>query len=195
MPAGPINPAFLVGFLVFVVIGFTLGVAIGAVILRAAISLYNKSSGGSSNGNSGKPAYPTNQSLNPYDQQAAYGQPKPFAPMPPTLSAGIPEPSFPKAMGIIAVAGIVNAVVSFLVGFVIGLIGGGAGVPMQGIQLVAQLVSLVTGFFTMSLVVSGMLPTTFGRAALVTLYYFLICIAIAIGIVVVVFGIGFLLSM
>lgn len=190
MPAGPVNPAFLIGFLVFIAVGFVLGVAVGAVVLRAAISLYNKSSGGKPSISSGQPAYPTNQTLNPYQQQAgAYGEPKPLAPM---LSSAIPEPSFPKAMGVIAVTAIVNGIVSFFAGFVIGVIGGGAGVPMQGIQVLAQLVSLVTSFFTMSLVVSGMLPTTFGRAALVTLYYFLIFIAIAIAIVAVVFGIAFL---
>lgn len=112
------------------------------------------------------------------------------------LSApGIPEPGLGKAMAIV----LIRAVIGFVIGIVIGAVmgvgmvamnggaggaGGGMGQPDPALQLLASLIQLPIGFLVNAGVLTGMLPTSFGRACLVVLFEYIISIAICIVIIV-----------
>lgn len=152
-------------------IAIPIGLLIGAAILRGAISLANMCIGGESY-----------ESRSSYDDDDLDYRPRRSA-----SSSKVPEPSLGQAMMIILVTAIVNAVVGFGVGIVVGVAGAGANMDQQSIQIIAQLIGLPVGFLIMSGMLTALLPTSFGRACLVTLFYYLICIAIGIAIVAVVF--------
>jgi hypothetical protein len=162
------------GLLCVMVFAILIGTLIGAVFLRAAIAMYNAMAGG-------------RKSL-----------------------SSVPEPDFGKAMGITFVTMLVNAVVSFGIGFVIGTgaqeIGQGGREPdlvaaaqatgqaRRGLDLVASAISFPISLLVMAAMLSGMLPTTFGRAILVTLCYMLI-VLLVVGVVFAFFlALGFSLS-
>ncbi len=155
---GPEMAGAALGILCAVVGVLVLGTLVGAVILRAACSLYNKMA---------------------------------------SQENRVPEPGFGKALGITLVTMIVNVVVGFMVGLITGGGAAAAGVGAQGAQVISALISLPVGFFVMAGMLTAMLPTSFGRALLVTLVQYAISIAIAIAIGLVVFvvvlalGIGF----
>jgi hypothetical protein len=88
-------------------------------------------------------------------------------------ASSVPEPAFGKAMGITFVTALVP-MVGFLIGFVIGGGAAAAGARGQGVDVVAQLISFPVGLLVMAGMLSLMLPTTFGRAILVTLCYMLV---------------------
>ncbi len=96
----------------------------------------------------------------------------------------VPMPDFGKAMGIAFVAALVNMGTSFVVGLVVG--GGMAamGKDLGAAQSVAQLVAVPVSFLVLAGMISGMLPTSFGRAALVALLYLAIAIIITVVILV-----------
>ena len=89
-------------------------------------------------------------------------------------------------MGIVAVAGIIGGVINFVIGLVL------QGSPE--LALVGAMANLIVGFLVSSTVYSMMLPTSFGKAALV--YFFTILIVLAIVIVLggIFFGISLLTS-
>ncbi len=101
----------------------------------------------------------------------------------------VPQPAFGKAMGIAFVAMLVNLGTSFVVGLIVG--GGAAalGRDMSSAQTTAQLVAVPVSFFVLAGMISGMLPTSFGRAALVALLYLAIAIIITVVILIVLFGV------
>jgi hypothetical protein len=99
---------------------------------------------------------------------------------------GVPEPEILKAMGIVLVIGLVNAAVNFCLS--LGLGGaGGAGPRARGADptggLLAGLISLPIDFLIGSALLSAMLPTTFGKAALVYLIQLALSLVIIGGIV------------
>lgn len=96
---------------------------------------------------------------------------------------GVPEPSMAKAMAIMFLVALINAVLVFFLTLVVAAVGGAAGARQQNTTLVAQLVSLPVTLLVMAGMLSGMLPTTFGRAFLVTLLYLLV-VAFVMGVVV-----------
>ena len=96
-----------------------------------------------------------------------------------TSSKSVPEPGFAKAMGIICVIISVNTVLSFLFGVVIGVAAEGAGAGAEGVYVVAELIYFPFGLVIMGAMLSRMLPTTFGRAVLVSLCHMLVTIAVA----------------
>ena len=105
----------------------------------------------------------------------------------------VPEPAFGKAMWIIFGSTVFQMVVG---GLVIGIstdagpVASGAG--GKGVDFVAQLLSFPVGLLIMAAVLSAKLPTTFGRAIIVSLYYVLLellVVGILVAIAAVVFGV------
>jgi len=143
------NVAAIIGLPSFFVMALTIGTLVGAIILRAAVSLYNKMV------------------------------------VDADLPRAVPEPPIGKAMGITFVTTLVNTVVGSIVGSVIGGAAAAVGARGGGVGVTAQLVSFSITALFMAGMLCTMLPTTFGRAILVTLCHFLIVIII-VGIVVVI---------
>jgi hypothetical protein len=88
----------------------------------------------------------------------------------------VPEPSMGKAMGITFVATLSNAVLAFFILLVMAAVAGAAGARQRNAALMAQLIPLPVSLLVMAGVLSGMLPTTFGRALLVTLLYLVVAV-------------------
>jgi len=131
-----------------------IGTLIGAVILRAAILLYNAMAGG------------------------------------PDSRSSVPEPLFGKAMGIIFVTMLVNAAVNFVMGMATD-----PGVPVararaNKVDVVAQLASFVVSLLVLAGMLSAMLPTTIGRAIIVTFFYMVICVLVVVVITVALMAFG-----
>jgi uncharacterized membrane protein len=157
MDAGQVGGA-IAGIICAGVAAFVVCLLVGAVILRAACSLYNKLAG---------------------------------------PDKRVSEPGFGKAMGIMVVTLIVNVVVGGLLGLLLAGGGAAAGADQRSLQLLVNVVSIPVGFLTMAGMLTVMLPTSFGRALLVTLLQYAIMIAIGIVVGLVIFvvvlalGIGF----
>jgi hypothetical protein len=138
------------------VIGVPVGTLIGAVVLRAAVAIYNNLAGGASSPDS------------------------------------VPVPAFGRAMWITFAIFVVQMVVGLLI---IGLVtdgGAAAAVQGQGADVVAQLISVPVSLLIMAGMLSARLPTTFGRATLVTLCYMLVSllvVGVLVGIGVLVLGV------
>jgi hypothetical protein len=163
---------------VIALLAIPIGLAIGALILLAAIWLANK-------------CLPQPRSRRRYydDDDDYYEWDAPRRHRRGGTSTAVPVPSFGQAMLIV----FVNWIVNFGVGFVIGFVLGAAGAAKnQGGMVLVQAISLAVGFVVSATILSGMLPTSFGRACLVVLFQYLIAIAIAIVIIVplVIMGVG-----
>jgi hypothetical protein len=159
-------------------IALPIGLLIGAVILRAAVSFANK-------------CLP--QTSSRYDDDDYYDwddDDRPRSRRRRSSTKAIPEPSMGQAMLIV----FVNAVVGGGVGFVIGFVMGAAGLANdRGAMVVMQGMNLVLGFLIAAGILTAMLPTTFPRACLVVLFQYLIVLAICIVILVPLFILGFAL--
>ncbi len=98
----------------------------------------------------------------------------------PASRNGVPMPDVSKAMGIIFATMIVNVAVTFGAAFAIGtgtaVLGGDRGSVDISIQVFSNTVS----FFVLSGMLTAMLPTHFGRAALVSLLYYALAIIPAV---------------
>jgi hypothetical protein len=72
---------------------------------------------------------------------------------------GVPQPEFPKAMGVVLVAGIVNFFINFGVGFMLGIGMGvlGGGKPDPTIQMMVGLIQIPIGLLVHAGVYSAML--------------------------------------
>lgn len=166
--------AAIAGLLLGLICGLAIGLPIGAVILRAAISLANKMLG------------PKSQELierSSSSSPSGFSSSDPFAaPQTQTVvktAGAVPEPDFGKALLVALVTMVCNFVVSFMVGLATGFVLAGTEIRDQAaITFIAQLASLPFSFLTIAAVRTFMLPTTFGRGALVTLFEFLIVIAV-----------------
>jgi len=95
----------------------------------------------------------------------------------------VPEPSMSQAMRIMFVSALVNGVVGFLIGWVITAWGSAAGARPLNVHIITLVITLPICLLTMAGILAGLLPTTFGRALLVTLLYLLV-VAVVAGIVV-----------
>jgi len=140
------------GLLSVLVIGVAVGTLIGAVFLRAAVGLYNNLTGGASSPSS------------------------------------VPEPTFGKAMWITFATSLAQVVVGFLFDLftgpgtplrrllesLVGEVAGGAG--EKRVDVVVQLMFLPASLLIMAAMLSAKLPTTFGRAILLTLCYMLVVV-------------------
>lgn len=122
-------------------VGLVIGTLIGAIILRAAVALYNSIVGRSS------------------------------------LST-VPEPAFGKAMGITFLTSLIQLVVRFVLTLAGGAAAQGSRTDGGLIALGVGLLAIPVSFLVMAGLLAAMLPTTFPRASLVTLFYFLIAILV-----------------
>jgi hypothetical protein len=105
--------------------------------------------------------------------------------------SSVPEPEFGKAMGITFVTSLVQMVVGFFIGLVTAAGAAAARERGQGVDVLAQLISFPVSLLIMAGMLCAMLPTTFGRAILVTLCYMLVVllvVGVLVGIVFLVFG-------
>jgi hypothetical protein len=137
------------------VIGVAVGTLIGAVCLRAAISVYNKMAGGAAS------------------------------------PSGVPEPALGKAMWITFAIFVAQVVVGSLL---IALVSPEAmAASARGRDVVAQLITIPVSLLITAGILSAKLPTTFGRAILVSLCDILVGLLVAgvlLGIAVLVFRVA-----
>ncbi|MFO0823504.1 MAG: hypothetical protein U0792_10370 [Gemmataceae bacterium] len=178
---------------VAMLLAIPIGLMIGAAILRGAVSLANACLG------------PDRSKTSYYDDEFTDYErryERPSRRYQETNTGGlIPEPGLGYGMVIV----LVNAFAQFAVGVVmaIGLMavaggaGGGQGFGAgkrgfgdgdggnDAMALMMNLLSIPVGFIVTSGVLTMMLPTSFGRACLVTLFQYLIMIAIGVVIFVV----------
>ena len=106
----------------------------------------------------------------------------------------VPEPGFGKAMGIVVVTLIVNVVVGGVLGLLLAGGGAAAGADQRSMQLLINVISIPIGFLTMAGMLTVMLPTSFGRALLVTLAQYAIMFAIFLVVGLVVFAVALALG-
>jgi hypothetical protein len=151
------NGALIGGMICSLVVGLAIGTLIGAVILRAAISLYNALVGGRDS------------------------------------SSSVPEPDFSRA----CVITFVTTLVQWGVGFVLALVMGAgveAGAEQERVNWTQQLIAAPVSLIVMAALLSSMLPTTFGRALLVSICYWVVVILIVIVFVLIGVVVGFSLA-
>ena len=168
----------------FLLLALPLGLLIGAVILRGAVSLANRKTG--------KPAEPSFYVVEDEDDWSDYPVPGRTRD---EFSKVIPMPGVGKGMGIMLSILIVNAIIGFALRMFIAedqdIRGNRRGRDFfDDPEVISRLATLPVGFFVMAGLLGALLPTRFGRACLVTLYYCLICIAIAFVIGVPLFAVG-----
>lgn len=89
-------------------------------------------------------------------------------------SEAVPEPPIDKAMGITFAAVLANVIVGSVVGLVMAAPMATTSDGAGGGGMIHQLVGLPAGLLVMAGMLSALLPTTFGRAVLVTLCHLLI---------------------
>ncbi len=158
----------------FVGIGFLLilplGLLIGSVILRGAVSFANKRLG---------PAPESSYIVEDEDDWGDY----PIAGQQPEQANGvIPTPSVGGGMLVMLVVAIVIGVVTFVFQMMMGDNPGGGGGRLRGPlddMVVTRLLSLPISFILMAGLLAVFLPTSFSRSCLVVLFYFLICLGVA----------------
>ena len=97
----------------------------------------------------------------------------------------VPAPAFGKAMWISFATCVAHLVVGLFIGGVTGTGATAPGAGEKGVDFVTQqpLISLSVSLLIMAAILSEKLPTTFGRAILVTLCYLLIVILV-VGVIV-----------
>lgn len=185
-----------------------IGLMIVSVIIRAAVWVANKclgeTGGGGYQRRSRDDYYDDDDDY--YDDDDDYDDRPRRRPPPRRRGSAIPEPELFKGMGIGFLVWICQVVVSLVFAFLLvgaggmggGGFGGGQNNPFGAqpgvdpvLQIMSSCVQLVIGFLIWSGILSLMLPTSFGRAALVTVFIYLILFAIGIIILMAAFAIGF----
>jgi hypothetical protein len=107
--------------------------------------------------------------------------------------SSVPEPTMGKAMWIIFATFLAQLVVGLLFGVFTGAGAMAPGEGGKGDNVVARLISFQASLLVMAAILSAKLPTTFGRAILVTLCYTLVTILFVgtlVAIAVVVFAVA-----
>lgn len=155
-------------------LGFVILLLVGALILRAAVAVTNRFVGPPA------PAAPED----PYadwdwdgdlEDERARRAPE----------RGVPEPGFGKGMMIASTVGVLTALFGVMAAGVLDAV----DLDINHDEEVAVAVTVFTlpfSFFAAALVLVPMLPTTFGRAALVSLVYHAIGLGVAVAAVVLV---------
>ena len=184
------------GLLLIIPVMLTIGAVIGAVLLRAGVSMANKLLGSQLVGREplqpiGPPGtfnpdpvtttpnpivetLPTEQG-NPYASPAVNAMP--VAPSP-QLQKAIREPSFGHAIGIVFLQLIATTMVNFAIGLAI---------PGES---TGAILAFVLGFFITTGIYAGMLPTSYGKAFLVYVFVLSISFVVVLGILAVIVGIS-----
>lgn len=107
--------------------------------------------------------------------------------------SSVPEPAFGKAMWIIFAISLAQFVLGSLIVLCTGAAATGPGAREQAFNGVVQLISIPVSLLIMAGLLSARLPTTFGRAFLVTLCYVLVELLVGgvlVGIAVLVFAVA-----
>ena len=107
----------------------------------------------------------------------------------PDSEHAVNEPDFGRAFVISVVTAVVNQIAQFSTGFMFGM-SSGSGISDRAIKLWSLIVSIPASFLVMAAILTAMLPTTFGRASLISLLYFVIVLIIIGVIVLLVFAMG-----
>jgi len=94
--------------------------------------------------------------------------------------SSVPEPLLGKALGIIFVTTLANAVAGFVIGLLVGAGSAEAGASERGPAVIAQLLSLPVSLLVMAGMSSALLPTTFARGLLVALCYLLVVLVVVV---------------
>jgi hypothetical protein len=204
------------GVVCVLLIAIPIGLLIGAAILMGACALFNKMAGATATGREPPPPYNPYEEERPAVSPGSTGiqeqpdqgyggiqdrpnrgyddYPDPDRDLGIRRVVGVPQPDLLKAMGIVLVVGIVNFCVNSVIGM--GLVGAPVGFAGRhraedpAAELLAGLVGIPVGFLIQAGLLTAMLPTTFGKAALVTLIHYLIIIAICVVLFTCLFGIG-----
>ncbi len=106
----------------------------------------------------------------------------------------VPELLFGKAMGIMFVTALVNAVAVSAIGLLVGAGGTKAGVGERGAAILAQLLCLPVSILVLARMNCVLLPTTFGRGFLVAMCYLMVGFFVVIVLAVVVAGLFLVVS-
>lgn len=151
---------FCCGILVAIPIGFL----IGSLILRAAVWISNKILG------------PRQESFDEdeYEDEEEYTG---------SRRRSIPQPTIGQGMMVVLLYAIINFGAQMMVKA--AMIGAAAPALVRGgVEILAALIGMPISFLVMAWMCTALLPTSFGRACLVVLFYFLICTTLATVIVV-----------
>jgi hypothetical protein len=173
----------LVFFLFVWLVGMMLGLAVGTIILRAAVALYNRICGATSTTHSAAidvshGTLSVANSNNPYASPLADGSSI-------VTTDGVPSPTFGKAMGIVLVSMIAGLPVSLIVNLV--------AASAQNMAIPLMFLALPANFLIAAAVLNGMLPTRrFGTACLVQLLVVVISLFIVLAGVLIIFAVGVL---
>ena len=173
----------MVGLIFLPIFLLAIVVPISAIVLRAAIAAANRF------------LTPDQQESSAPDQEKHRDTPEPtvqrdhsnpFSP-PATISENVMVSTYtiaPPSFGRAYVIALVQAVVGVLVSIGFGFLVAAVGIGGQEIRLVSLAISFLVG----SAILSGMAPTTYKRAMFVMLFSYLIMLAIALFIGVIIFG-------
>lgn len=155
---------------ILVGLGLLVGLLVGAVIVRAAVSITNKLIG---------PIRPEQVTTGRIEEWEWDDEPEEEHPRRKKEKA-IPEPGVAKAMMIASTAGVTNA----FIGLVISVLGEAFDAddpPTEEAAVILLAVfSLPFGFLSLTLILTAMLPTTFWRAALAAFVHYIVAIVIGI---------------
>jgi len=174
------------GLLMVVVFYFVIGIPIGAVVLRGAVSLANKILGPPKADSQRLPEDSIEMPAGSSDPSNPYSAPQVTSVAGYRQDTVIPEPSFGSAYLMVLAQLILGVVVGFVIGLAIG-----AALGAEASWL-ASVLSLVVGVGINAVVLSSMLPTTFKRGMLVSFMQILIGLLIAAVIIGVAMGVGFM---
>ena len=182
---------------IVLLIAFTIGTLIAAILLRFSCSLFNKWFG---RGVVKEPKKPL-QSADPYSSPQSFSAPmadvanaaSPYAPPQAPIGVGkesltylrgVPVPSFGKAILICICYSAIQIVLRVASSLLIMQLG-----PSEAVLILAQVLGLLINFLILTTAIKIGLPTNFGRAAGVAGLFYLIAllIGISLGLVLVVF--------
>jgi hypothetical protein len=93
--------------------------------------------------------------------------------------SSIPVPTFGKAMWISFATCVAQMIAGFFIDYVIGTGAKGPGAAARGMDVLALRISIPVSLFLQVAILAEKLPTTFGRAIVVTLCEMLIVILVA----------------
>lgn len=177
--------------LVGLVVGLLLYLALAAAFLRAAVTLANICLGAPSASTAGENDDDTDDEGHDEDEEAGEAADQNSS-QPDQTTSGVPMPGLGRAALVALVTVLANSALAVVFGFSMGLFttrrGGTPRADDGFARVMLPLISLVVGFFASAAVRSGLLPTSFERASLVTLFEYLMGLAAVGGVAAIVIG-------
>jgi hypothetical protein len=168
----------------FLLLALPLGLLIGSMVIRGAVSLANRNAR-----RSAEPAYFVVEDDDDWGDYPLPGRSHD------ERSGVIPMPGIGKGMGIMLCILVVNALLAIAIRVIVAededFGGNRRGRDFFGdAEVVSRLAALPIGFLVTTVLLCAMLPTRFGRACFVALYCCLICIATVFVVGVPLFAVG-----